>query len=44
MHRFNAALRGPDDDDEEMGDVMGSEDIEEEGNASRRGGADGARA
>lgn len=40
-------LQGVDDDDEEMGDPdadLGSEDIEEEGNLSRRGGEDGGRA
>lgn len=40
-------LQGVEDDDEEMGDPdadLGSEDIEEEGNLSRRGGEDGGRA
>ncbi|KAI5853017.1 proteasome complex subunit Rpn13 ubiquitin receptor-domain-containing protein [Morchella snyderi] len=46
---INNILQGSseDDDDEMMGDPdaeLGSEDIEEEGNASRRGGADGGRA
>jgi len=45
IHRINAALQGPQDDDEEMGDIgLGSEEVEEEGSASRRGGADGGRA
>ncbi|PWW76599.1 adhesion regulating molecule [Tuber magnatum] len=45
VHRINVALQGPQDDDEEMGDIgLGSEEVEEEGSASRRGGADGGRA
>ncbi|CUS06730.1 unnamed protein product [Tuber aestivum] len=45
IHRINVALQGPQDDDEEMGDIgLGSEEVEEEGSASRRGGADGGRA
>jgi 26S proteasome regulatory subunit N13 len=45
VERINAALNGADDEDEEMGDIgMGSEELEEEGSASRRGGADGGRA
>jgi 26S proteasome regulatory subunit N13 len=45
VDRINAALNGAEDEDEEMGDAgLGSEDVEEEGSASRRGGADGARA
>ncbi|RPA96594.1 adhesion regulating molecule [Choiromyces venosus 120613-1] len=45
VHRINVALQGPQDDDEEMGDIgLGSEELEEEGSASRRGGADGGRA
>lgn len=45
---INKILQGDEgDEDDEMGDPdaeLGSEDIEEEGNASRRGGADGGRA
>ncbi|KAL7276322.1 hypothetical protein RUND412_000693 [Rhizina undulata] len=42
--RINQILQQSEDEDEEMGDVLGSDDVEDEGSASRRGGEDGGRA